>query len=148
MTKLQAIRQFGSQVIGKKLTISRHRMSCNWGMVLLENTPRLCVPSDLNYKEEEEDIIFYNNFVSRYNEAKNFSPVTLTLLHEFGHWETQDLIDWYLDTEERDNAETIEEYVNIPSEFIATEWAIKWLHNKEHQQNRYLFKGRKRQIQI
>lgn len=133
MTQLQAIRFFASYVLKQNIILTRQRMYNNWGMVLFERTPRLCVPSDLNYKEEEDDIIFYNNFISRYNEAKNFSSITLTLLHEFGHWETQDLIDWYLDTEERDNVETMNEYINIPSEWQATEWAINWLKDNNNQ---------------
>lgn len=74
-------------------------------------------------KEEEE---FYNNFVKRFPRAKNFSTFTLSVLHEIGHLETEDImID---DTEIRNKPLTNKQYFNLYNEKIATNWAGRWIN--------------------
>ena len=70
---------------------------------------------------------FYENFVSRFPVAKNFSVFTLSLLHELGHLETEDImID---DTEDRKKKLTDKEYYNLYNERIATNWVGMWIED-------------------
>ena len=132
MTQLQAIRIFTSSVLQQNIIISRQKMCDNWGMNVLSRNPRLSIPSNLNYKPVNEDIQFYNDFISRYHDAKYFKEITLVLLHECGHWMTKENIDWADDIIRRESAHTMYHYMRIPSEWQATEWAINWLKNKQH----------------
>ena len=132
MTKLQAIRAFATIVLKQDIVIARRRMEDNWGMTIDGKNPRLSIPSNFNYKDDENDKIFYEDFISHYPAAKEFSSITLAILHECGHWETKDEINWWFDDMLRNTAITMEDYLHIPSERKATAWAIKWLKNKEH----------------
>lgn len=132
MTKLQAVRAFVTIVLKQDVVIARHRLDDNWGMNIAEKTPRLSIPSNFNYKDDENDEMFYENFISRYSAAKEFNPITLAILHECGHWETRNEINWWFDDMLRNTAVTMEDYLCIPSERKATAWAIKWLKNKKH----------------
>jgi len=76
---------------------------------------------EINYAVENEADDFYNNFVERFPLASNFTPFTLSLLHEVGHLETEDeIID---DTEERNAITNTADYFNLWNEAIATDWA-------------------------
>lgn len=130
MTKLQAIRHFTTFVLSEKVTIARDRFTgSNFGMGILSNTPRLKLPDSLDYPPDECDKAFRKDFVERCPLARGFSSITLTLLHECGHWATRSIIDiveyekWHV------RAESQEEYMKIPWEHLATEWAICWLHS-------------------
>ena len=132
MMQVQLIREFASKAIGDRVTIARKRMSNNWGMDINNKpNPRLLVPSVINYIPEEEDIAFREDFVNRCPLANNFSDITLAILHELGHWATRKEIDWIEDAEIKREAVS-NEYFDIPSEYIATEWAIGWLATYEH----------------
>lgn len=115
---------------------------------------------------EEFFIIFYNvddlynytmkefrkDFVSRCPMAKGFANVTLTLLHELGHQETNVGV-WSVqdrNTAEAKLAERFEkgeidrhqlqvEYFRFPDETLATNWAIEWLKDAEHRKIAKLF---------
>lgn len=105
---------------------------------------------------EEHIVIFYNfhdlwdwtmkdfrkDFVSRCPMAQGFANVTLTLLHELGHNETN------VQFKERNKAhnENVDRfkkgeidkhdmqflYFRFPDEMAATDWAIEWLKDAEH----------------
>lgn len=83
---------------------------------------------------------FSDHFRSICPTAKGFALVTLSLLHELGHFHTErefegydrhtELIkirNMYQTKAERDLA-----YFNLPDEKAATEWAIAWLQDPEH----------------
>ena len=68
--------------------------------------------------------------------AYKYTPLLWFILHEIGHRETQYEMDWQYDFRERfafclikDEEIAKMEYYNIPSEFTATEWAIRWVKN-------------------
>lgn len=88
---------------------------------------------------------FRKDFVSRCSMARGFANVTLTLLHELGHQETNVGV-WSIqdrNTTEAKLAERFEkgeidrhqlqvEYFRFPDETLATNWAIEWLKDAEH----------------
>lgn len=74
---------------------------------------------------ENSAITFYNDFVSRYPQAKTFTVFTLSILHEVGHLETKD--EMVNDIEERNTITDCQEYYNLFNERIATDWAGWWL---------------------
>lgn len=130
MTKLQAIRHFTTFVLSEKVTIARDRfMGSNFGMGILSSSPRLKLPDSLDYPPDECDKAFRKNFVERCPLARGFSSITLTLLHECGHWATRSIIDIVEYEKWHERAESQEEYMKIPWEHLATEWAICWLHS-------------------
>ena len=75
---------------------------------------------------------------------KGFSDITISLLHELGHLETNDVVREFFPLEIRTitmkGAETLAPtykalnfiYFNLPDEKAATEWAIEWLSDPEH----------------
>ena len=82
---------------------------------------------------------FTDNFRSRSSIAKGFADITLSLLHELGHFETYEEIEGYdrrAELQRLDNdfpVETINfEYFKLPDETAATEWAIKWLQEAKN----------------
>lgn len=124
MTQLQAIRIFASQVANCHVTIAKHRKY--WGMDVNDTMPRLILPPDLKVKDEE-DRAFRKNFISRCPLAQGFSDVTISILHEIGHYFTKE----YLTFEYYAEADNIsgEAYFNLPAEKVATDWAINWLQD-------------------
>ena len=132
MTQLQAVREFASVAIGERVTIARNRYNNNWGMdVYNKPNPRMIVPKVIDYPPEVEDKMFRADFVRRCPFAAMFNDVTLSILHELGHWATRASVDWMRDYEDRKGL-TIEEYFTLYSERIATDWAINWLWDLEH----------------
>lgn len=130
MTKLQAIRHFTTFVLSEKVTIARDRfMGSNFGMCILSSNPRLKLPDSLDYPLDEYDKAFRKNFVERCPLARGFSSITLTLLHECGHWATRSIIDIVEYEKWNKRVTSQEEYMEIPWEHLATEWAICWLHS-------------------
>lgn len=132
MTQLQAIRWFTSIAVGEPIVIPRNRKQDNWGMGVADKRPRLYLPSNLNYEPNNEDREFRLDFVSRYNPAHEFSDITLTLLHECGHWMTREEADIWTYGERVERTETYKEYLMLDEEYNATEWAIQWLTDAEH----------------
>lgn len=123
MTQLQAIRCFLSMITDTKVIISRRRDE--WGMYIQGNVPTIIIPRDPN--EEGED--FRNNFISRCPIAKNYMDVTISILHEMGHYFTRnDFLDF--DPTPYANYKGIKHF-EIPDEIAATDWAIQWLENHE-----------------
>ena len=131
MTRLQAIRNFSDFLANEHVTIAHERYdNGNWSMDILNPTPRMYIPSDLDYSDEE-DKAFREDFVNRCPCADDFADVTLTILHEFGHWFTRQAIDLMVYTEmvwDTDN------YFSNPYEVLATQWAICWLLSPTNRQ--------------
>ena len=127
MTKLQAIRWFCNYCCGQKIIITRMRMTDNFGMSWLDDEPRLHLPKDLNYKKDDRDYAFRQDFINRCPSARGFSNITLSLLHECGHWATRSVMNHLEYDKAVAKAFTQDEYMKIPWEHLATEWAICWL---------------------
>ena len=127
MTKLQAIRKFASDVAERKVTIARWRRY--WAMDVNESVPRLVLPLDPDAKDDD-DKAFRANFVMRCPLAKGFADVTISILHEVGHYFTKEYLtlEYYA---EADNVSS-NDYFNIEAEYKATQWAIEWLQDAEH----------------
>lgn len=130
MTKLQAIRKFCSFVCGQPIVIAKDRYdNSNWGISINSKTPRLKIPKELaDLRQDEADKLFRKNFIERCPLAKGFSSVTLSLLHECGHWATRSVFDLVEYDHWIGKVTTQIEYMKIPWELIATDWAICWLN--------------------
>lgn len=124
MTKLQAIREFADFLAEGHTIIARDKCdSGNWAMDIDNPTPRLKIPKDFDYRDEQ-DKEFRKDFVTRCPLAQGFADVTLTILHEFGHWYTRNVMDIAVyDT----LVHTTANYFANPYEVLATQWAICWL---------------------
>lgn len=125
MTKIQAVRKFGDYIAQEAIVIARNRFADgNWGMDIDNSVPRLVLPKDFNFHEYKDDE-FYNDFVSRSPYAKDFDEVTLTILHEFGHWFNRNV----MDTIQYDDAfnDKSQNHFTNPYEVLATQWAVCWL---------------------
>ena len=133
MTKLQAIRWFASQVLGEKVVIPLERLEDNWGMVIGIGTrqPRLLIPKDLN-KKSLNDYEFRKDFTQRYSVACGFANHTLTILHECGHWKTQEQINIFTYNKRLSTCKNNHDYFLMKEERIATDWAIQWLYEPEN----------------
>lgn len=93
----------------------------------------------------EGNIAFYVDFVSRCPLARGFGHITLSLLHELGHFVTAPNFQGYdrcaamieLRNKAKENNLSISEtnkqlYFRLPEETAATDWAIMWLQDKEN----------------
>lgn len=127
MTKLRAIRWFCAYCCGQKIIITRMRMTDNFGMSWLNDEPRLHLPKDLNYQRDDRDYAFRKDFINRCPSARGFSNITLSLLHECGHWATRSVMNHLEYDKAVSKVFTQDEYMKIPWEHLATEWAICWL---------------------
>lgn len=103
------------------------RMTNNFGMSWLDDKPRLHLPTDLNYKRDSRDYAFRKDFTERCPQARGFSNITLSLLHECGHWATRSVMNHLEYDKAVSKVFTQDEYMKIPWEHLATEWAICWL---------------------
>ena len=130
MTKLQAVRWFANTVAQQKVVIARNRITNNW--MMSTNELRMTIPTNLTYEPDETDILFRNDFIKRYAPAKELLDVTITILHEIGHYFTRFDYDLTEDYILRLHAANMSEYLRIPCERLATDWAIAWLHDLEH----------------
>ena len=130
MTKLQAIRSFMNYVLEDKVTIARDKFeNSNFGMDIMNPNPRLKLPRNLDFQPDECDKAFRKNFVERCPLARGFSSITITLLHECGHWATRSIMDIVEYEKMHCQVCSQEEYMEIPWEHLATEWAICWLYS-------------------
>ncbi len=124
MTKLQAIREFADFLAEGHTTIARDRCEDgNWTMDLSNATPRLQIPKDLTYRDDN-DKAFRKDFTTRCPLAKGFSDITLTILHEFGHWYNRNVMNMVVYDA---MIQSEENYFANPYEVLATQWAICWL---------------------
>ena len=130
MNKVALIRNFASDVAHTHVTIARERDE--WGMSLEDvKHPRMILPKDLS-ANDEGDKAFRKDFISRCPLAKGFSNVTLSILHEVGHYFYPCE---YLTTDPQlYDAATGDDHFKLPCEIVATNWAIEWLQNPMHRQ--------------
>ena len=130
MTKLQAIRMFMRFVLNEPVVIAKDRFDySNFGMDVVNPIPRIKLPKDLNVKPDANDKAFRKDFVKRCPLAQGFSSITITLLHECGHWATRSVMDFFEYDKMHKKVHSQEEYMKIPWEHLATEWAICWLYS-------------------
>lgn len=132
MTKLDAIKNFAELVTGDRPVIPRKRD--DWATTVPYDYFRLIVPSVKRMMESHEnDKLFRKDFVERCPMAQGFADVTLTVLHECGHWMTQSVfcVSEYEKQVDSVGSDQIA-YMQIPFEMIATCWAICWLNDPEH----------------
>ena len=116
MTELTAIRDFVELITGIRPVIARKRD--DWSVVSEADSMRMTVPTV--YTGSETDKAFRKDFVSRCPLARGFADVTISILHEMGHFAT------------RDNFNDMEKYMAIPYEMLATCWAICWLMDPDN----------------
>ena len=138
MKRMQIIRRFVSEMAKGTVLVVNDKDYCAFTGAS-EKYPMIGVPEYRLIAELKDSNIkiFRKDFVSRYSSARGFATITLVLAHEIGHIKTNSI---YCPDEEaenaekqmREDAETQEEYMKIPSEYGATEWAIEWLHDAEH----------------
>ena len=127
MTHLQAIRWFASYVANTHVVLVKDN---EWCMDVWSAKPRLHLPQDL-FEHDDYDDIFRSDFVRRCPVAINFSDITLTILHEIGHYFTREV--FFSCYTEYENV-TGFEYFSIPYEVAATDWAIAWLQDAENRE--------------
>lgn len=128
MGKITTIRQFVETIVDSKIVIARERD--DWGMNIDERLPHLRLPQDL-CQNTAEDKMYRKYFIERCKCGKGFSNVTISLLHEIGHWKTRDEVDWEKYYNERIGVYDYD-YFNLDAERKATDWAIKWLANPKN----------------
>ena len=123
------------------------------------------IPLDCKVADENIGYIFYDfNRIENNNQfriywtrsipmLKGFANITLILLHELGHFETNDEVRKYFSHDDRDNLiaeiensytielddetyidiEAINEaYFELPDEYAASMWGFNWLADPEH----------------
>lgn len=138
MKRMQVIRRFVSEMAKETVLVVNDKEYCAFTGTS-EKYSMIGVPTHrLIVELKDSDIkLFRKDFVSRYSSARGFATITLVLAHEIGHIKTNSI---YCPDEETENAEkqmreeveTQEEYMKIPSEYGATEWAIEWLRDANH----------------
>lgn len=128
MTKKQAIREFCSYACEAKVVFSRERYDNNWGMDTDNKVPRLTLPRTFPSSLDDADKAFRKDFIQRCPIAQGFSYITLTLLHECGHWATRSVMDIVEYNKQEKKTSNQIEYMQMPWERLATEWAICWLN--------------------
>ena len=128
MTQLQAIRNFASKVAGTHVTIARSRD--DWAMDLSDlRHPRIFLPQDLN-QYDTDDKLFRAFFIERCPLAQGFANVTISILHELGHWFNP--IEYLISDVDAYNSALGVDHFFLPCELIATDWAVEWLQDKAH----------------
>lgn len=117
MKKEQIIKSFIQEITNHKWIVKKSFQWC----INLKDT--------LYYTHDEgtkSAIAFKNNFITRYPDAANYLDITLSILHEIGHYMTRDEMNYiYPDTY------TYDEYFAVHDEMIATNWAINYIINNE-----------------
>jgi hypothetical protein len=121
------------------------------------------VPYEIYEKDHPEFSFYYNleelyskghkqfaqDFFSRCPAGRGFASITITILHELGHMNTQQKFEGYNRMEAIENLEknfpneTINfEYFKLPDEKAATDWAIEWLSHPENRKKAKAFEKR------
>lgn len=129
-TKMQRIvSRFAQMVLERHVVVV---LDNEWCMNIHDKECRLHIPRVIEW--DEGDAAFRENFYARCPFADTFSDITITILHELGHWiireHTLANLDAYIQACE--NITDVEEYFTIPDEYMATEWAINWLMSEEN----------------
>ena len=134
MTKLQAVRDFVSKVCGEPVTFSRiHFCNTNFAIFLDEKNPRMKLPTELDELEwTEADKITRNYLIAMSPVVRGFSHITLSLLHECGHWATRNVFDTKTYEKMEKKYITQTQYLTIPFEQVANAWVVCWLQNHDN----------------
>lgn len=88
---------------------------------------------NFNELQTEEFQFFIDHLIEKhkFENAKEFNPVTLTILHEMGHYFNKDIVNNWIDmiiiSLIEDPRERQYEYFNTKDEWEATEWAINFI---------------------
>lgn len=138
MGVISNIREFAGVVAGEYVIIARGRD--DWSMSVTDKHPRLILPYDVN-KNDAEDKLFRQDFIRRYSGGRGFANITISILHEIGHWKTRNEVDWELYWAQQENVFG-QDYFNLPAERMATDWAINWLSDPEHRKIAKEFEAR------
>lgn len=95
---------------------------------------------EIGYDLDQLDdmVLARKSFTDKSSVAKGFANVTLALLHELGHFSSQQIFEGYDRDEEiaflsmipAEFSRTM--YYLLPDELSATNWAIEWLQNPEN----------------
>ena len=126
MTHLQAIRKFADAAANTHVIIVKDDA---WSMNVWEKKPRLHIPRDL-FENDDDDVAFRADFISRCPLAAAYSDIALTILHELGHFFTKEV---FIAADYNDYKDiTGAAYFKIPHEMAATNWAIAWLNDPAH----------------
>jgi hypothetical protein len=138
---------------GEVVEIMLHKCEC-FQADIVENQSEydeLDIYYNLDELFAESSKIFRAYWVERCPMLKGFSDVTISLLHELGHLETNDEIrpDFpvamreiaLMGIEERfdNDVDRNRMYFALPDEKAATEWAIKWLSDAENRKKAKTF---------
>ena len=130
ITKLRAIRLFMNTIVGQQVIFTRERFEgSNMAMGIWDNVPRLKLPSKIDHPFDEMDKEFRRDFIKRCPMAQGFATITLELLHECGHWKTREVINSVIYNRQVEKVDNQKDYMMIPYEHLATDWAIAWLQN-------------------
>jgi len=130
MTKLTLIRDFVELVTGVRPVIPRERD--DWAVLSEVDSMRLTVPVDFA-EHKDTDKAFRKNFTDRCPLAKGFADVTISILHECGHFATHsNFNDEVYEKQVEEAGSDMDAYMAIPYEMLATCWAICWLNDPEN----------------
>lgn len=95
---------------------------------------------EIGYDLNQLDDMFLarKSFTEKSSVAKGFANITLALLHELGHFSSQQTFEGYNRNEEMEFLSMIPPeiasvmYYLLPDELSATNWAIEWLQNPDN----------------
>lgn len=104
-----------------------------WNFETTSNTVNVAI-------SDTEDCGFFRHLKEEHKceFANEFSLTLWSILHEIGHYETEDFVDFDEELDDRvmlyltddvvkTNKKIQNKYYNLPSEWEATEWAIEWI---------------------
>ena len=99
--------------------------------------------TDLEFRQVKRDLI------NRCPSARGFADITFTLLHEIGHFMTRSKETYEKQIKALRELKTMMSpneinyaYVQLPSERVATDWAIEWLEEPENRKFAKAFEKR------
>lgn len=134
--------EFGDDVIEIKRYVSLQKG--RYGFRAYVGAHTIKIEYDFNSMANNDDgqREFRRNVVMRDASMKGFSDVTLSLLHELGHFETEDSVPdgydrlkakkQYMKWCGNDIVRINMMYFSLPDEWLATQWAIDWLSDEEN----------------
>lgn len=130
----------------EELTFERKRpvnlTKGNYGFRAYVGAFDVCIEYDFKTMSGEGQREFRRNVIMRDASIRGFSNVTLSLLHELGHFATEDDVPFGYDrfkAEKQfrkwcgdDIVKINMMYFSLPDEWLATQWAIDWLSDEDN----------------